>query len=85
MRVIQINEFGPPENMHMVERPDPRPGPGQVVVRVGASGVLSLATALRRGAGPAQFEQSLPMVLGRGAAGRVCTSTTAGQAATSPM
>ncbi len=39
MRVIEITRFGEPEVLHEATRPDPVPGPGEVLVRVHASGV----------------------------------------------
>jgi NADPH:quinone reductase-like Zn-dependent oxidoreductase len=39
MRALVITEHGPPEVLRVQERPEPEPGPGEVVVRVGAIGV----------------------------------------------
>jgi putative PIG3 family NAD(P)H quinone oxidoreductase len=39
MRAIEIAAFGPPDGLRVVERPDPVPGPGEVLVRVEAAGV----------------------------------------------
>lgn len=39
MKAIQIEEFGGPEVMNLVELPDPVPGPGEVLVRVNRVGV----------------------------------------------
>jgi putative PIG3 family NAD(P)H quinone oxidoreductase len=39
MRAICIAEPGGPEVLTLAERPDPKPGPGEVVVRVHAAGV----------------------------------------------
>src|SRR5262245_66020157 len=39
MRAIEIAEFGPPSVLRVVERPDPAPGPGEVLIDVAAAGV----------------------------------------------
>ncbi len=39
MRTVVCNEFGPPEQLVVEERPDPTPGPGQVVIEVKAAAV----------------------------------------------
>jgi NADPH2:quinone reductase len=39
VRVVEIAEFGPPEGLRIAERPVPRPGPGEVLIKVVAAGV----------------------------------------------
>lgn len=39
MRAIEISQPGGPEVLRLVERPTPRPGPGEVLIRVEAAGV----------------------------------------------
>lgn len=39
MRVIEISRPGPPEVLHLAERPAPAPGPGEVLIDVAAAGV----------------------------------------------
>jgi NADPH:quinone reductase len=39
VRVIEIAEFGPPDGLKVGERPMPRPGPGEVLIKVVAAGV----------------------------------------------
>lgn len=39
MRCVEIASFGPPEGMRVVERPDPVPAPGEVLIDVHAAGV----------------------------------------------
>jgi NADPH:quinone reductase len=50
VKAIRIHEFGPPEVMKWEDVPDPRPGPQQVVVRIGAVGVNPVETYIRSGA-----------------------------------
>jgi NADPH2:quinone reductase len=49
LKAIRVREFGPPENMRIEEIPSPRPGLGQVVVRVKAAGVNPVETYIRSG------------------------------------
>src|SRR5438105_13691141 len=39
MRAIQMSEFGGPEVLRVVELPDPRPAPEEVLIRVTRAGV----------------------------------------------
>src|SRR5438477_404681 len=49
MKAIRIREFGGPEVLQVEEVPDPRPAPGQVVVRVKAVGVNPVEAYIRSG------------------------------------
>jgi len=49
MKAIRVHEFGGPEVLKLEEVDDPRPGSGQVVVRVRASGVNPVDTYIRSG------------------------------------
>ncbi len=52
MKAVRIREPGPPDVLEAVEVPDPRPGPGQVLVRVRAAGVNRADLLQRRGLYP---------------------------------
>jgi NADPH:quinone reductase len=39
MQAIEISHFGGPEVLRLVQRPRPEPGPGEVLIKVAASGV----------------------------------------------
>src|SRR4051812_19022037 len=39
MKAIMVHAFGGPETLRIDEQPDPQPGPGQVLIRVAATGV----------------------------------------------
>lgn len=39
MRAVVVSAFGPPEGAVVVDRPEPEPGPGEIVVGVRAAGV----------------------------------------------
>ncbi len=62
---VQIAETGGPEVMHLVQRPDPVAGEGQVTVEVAAAGVNFIDTYHRSGL----YELPLPLVLGQEGAG----------------
>lgn len=49
MKAIRVQQFGPPEVMQLDEMPVPQPGPGQLLVRVQASGVNPVDTYIRNG------------------------------------
>ncbi len=68
MRAIQIDEFGGPEVMQVVELPDPVAEPGEVVVDVARSGVNFADTHATRNDYLA--EQQLPLIPGGEIAGR---------------
>jgi NADPH2:quinone reductase len=50
MKAIVVREFGDPSVMRLEEVTDPRPGPGQVLVRIKAAGVNPVETYIRAGA-----------------------------------
>lgn len=52
MRAVTAPEPGGPDALRLVELPDPEPGPGEVLVRVAASGVNRADVMQRRGLYP---------------------------------
>ncbi len=69
MRVAECAEFGPLDGLAIVERDDPVPGPGMVVVRVDAAGVNYVDALFVRG--EYQIKPPLPFVPGSEIAGEV--------------
>jgi NADPH2:quinone reductase len=67
MRAIQIKTTGGPEVMELVELQTPKPGAGQVLVKIEASGVNFIDTYLREG----RYAAQLPFTPGQEAAGTV--------------
>jgi NADPH2:quinone reductase len=67
MKAIQIHETGGPEVLQLAELPIPEPGPGQVLIRVEATGVNFIEIYFRKGV----YKASLPLVPGSEAAGTV--------------
>jgi NADPH:quinone reductase-like Zn-dependent oxidoreductase len=73
MYAVRLHAFGPPENLRYETAEDPRPGPGQVRIAVGAAGVHLVDTLMRAGTyggGPAPAPE-LPTIPGREVAGTV--------------
>ncbi len=68
MRAAIFHENGGPEKVLVEEVPRPRPGPGQVLVRVGAAAMNHLDLWVRRGIG---IETTMPHVGGSDVAGTV--------------
>jgi len=68
LKAIQIQEFGGPEKLELVELPDPEAGEGEVVVEVARSGINFADTHATRNDYLA--EQALPLVPGAEVSGR---------------
>jgi NADPH:quinone reductase len=68
MRAVQINEFGGPEVLEVVELPDPAPGEGEVVVEVARAGMNFADTHQRHNDYLAKAE--LPLTPGGEISGR---------------
>lgn len=69
MKAIQFDRFGGTEVLHEADIEVPRPGPGQVRVRVEAAGLNALDGKIRSGAMEAAFPTPLPSVPGHELAG----------------
>jgi len=69
MKAIRVEKFGEPEVMHLQEVPDPKVGPGQVLVGLKAAGVNPVDTYIRTGNYPPK--PALPYTPGWDGAGVV--------------
>jgi NADPH2:quinone reductase len=67
MKAIQILETGGPEVLQVADLPIPHPGPGQVLIRIEATGVNFIECYFRKG----QYKTALPFTPGSEAAGTV--------------
>ena len=67
MHAIEVAETGGPEVLSYVEKPQPSPGPGEVLIKAEAIGVNYIDTYFRSGSYP----RELPFVLGTEVAGTV--------------
>ncbi|MBC8106803.1 MAG: NADPH:quinone reductase [Anaerolineae bacterium] len=69
MQAIRVHGFGGPEVLKLDELPDPKPGPGQILMRVNAAGVNPVDTYIRSGKYAAL--PKLPYIPGTDAAGTI--------------
>lgn len=69
MRFVDLKSFGGPESMSVARAPVPRPGPGEILIRVEAAGVNRPDVAQRQGTYPPPKDAS--PVLGLEVAGEV--------------
>ncbi|HUE13673.1 MAG TPA: NADPH:quinone reductase [Planctomycetaceae bacterium] len=69
MKAAYITQTGPPDVIQYGELPDPKPGPTQVLVKVGAVSVNPIDTYIRSGAVPAPLK--FPYIIGSDLAGTV--------------
>lgn len=67
MKAIRVHEFGDPDVLRLEEVPDPKPGQGQVLVRIHAVGINPVDAYIRAGA--YTREAPLPYTPGTDAAG----------------
>jgi NADPH2:quinone reductase len=67
MRAIRVHEFGGPEVMRLETVDDPRPGPGEALVRLDAAGVNFADVYFRKGL----YKTTLPFTPGSEGAGTV--------------
>jgi NADPH:quinone reductase-like Zn-dependent oxidoreductase len=69
MKAVRIHRFGGPEVLQIDEVPTPEPGPGEILVRVGAASVNPVDYKMRKGEYPRPTERDLPAGLGRDLSG----------------
>jgi NADPH2:quinone reductase len=69
MKAIRVHQFGGPDVMKLEDVPDPKPGPGQVLVRLHAAGVNPVDAYVR--AGTYTISATLPFTPGSDGAGVV--------------
>lgn len=70
MKTVRFHQTGGPEVLIYEEVPDPKPGPGQVLIKVQAVGV-NFADVLRRRGDPYPMPSPVPFTLGGEIAGTV--------------
>ncbi|HEY7789774.1 MAG TPA: NADPH:quinone reductase [Vicinamibacterales bacterium] len=69
MKAVRVRQFGGPEVLVLEDLPDPKPGPGEVLVRLHAAGVNPVDTYIR--AGTYARKPPLPYTPGEDGAGTV--------------
>jgi NADPH:quinone reductase-like Zn-dependent oxidoreductase len=71
MRAIAIDEFGGPEKLKLVELPRPKPGKGEILIKVVAAGVNPVDYKIREGMLEALMPHAFPLIPGWDVAGVV--------------
>lgn len=71
MKAVVLHEYGGPSNLKYEDFADPKPGAGEVLIRVHGAGVNPVDWKIRSGAYQAMMPFSLPLILGFDFAGVV--------------
>jgi NADPH:quinone reductase-like Zn-dependent oxidoreductase len=71
MQAIVLKDYGGIEQLELRDVPDPKPGAGEVVVKIAATSVNPIDYKLRSGAVRGRMPLELPAILGRDIAGEV--------------
>lgn len=71
MKAVVLHEYGPPSKLKYEDFPDPKPGPGEVLVAVRATSLNPIDWKMRSGAAKDHFPVTFPAILGRDVAGLV--------------
>ncbi|MCH8862379.1 MAG: NADP-dependent oxidoreductase [Proteobacteria bacterium] len=71
MRAVYYEEFGGSDKLQIGDLPDPVPGPGEVLVRIGATSINPIDWKMREGVFECIFDHTFPIVPGWDMAGSV--------------
>jgi NADPH:quinone reductase-like Zn-dependent oxidoreductase len=71
MKAVVLHEYGGPSNLKYEDFADPKPGPGEVLLRVHAVSLNPIDWKMRSGSAKDRFPLTLPAILGRDLAGLV--------------
>lgn len=71
MKAAVLHEYGPPSKFRYEDAPDPKPGPGEILVRVSAASLNPIDWKMRSGVIRQMFPLNFPAILGRDLAGVV--------------
>jgi NADPH:quinone reductase-like Zn-dependent oxidoreductase len=71
MKAVVIHEYGKPSVLKYEDFEDPKPGPGEVLVRMQAASINPIDWKMRSGEAKGRFPVDFPAILGRDVAGVV--------------
>jgi len=71
LKAVQLHAYGGVDQLFYEDVPDPKPGPGELLVKVAATSVNPIDWKLRRGDRKDAMPLKLPAILGRDVAGTV--------------
>lgn len=71
MKAVQLHGYGDVDQLHYEDVPDPKPGPGEVLVKVISTSVNPIDFKIRSGAMKERMPVQFPVILGRDVAGEV--------------
>ena len=71
MKAVVLHEYGPPSKLKYEDFDDPKPGPGEVLIRVSAVSINPVDWKMRSGAAKDRFPVEFPGILGRDLSGVV--------------
>jgi len=71
MRAIVLEHYGPPSVLTLTTVADPKPGPGEIAVRMSGASINPIDFKQRSGVAKAWFPLEFPAILGRDASGTV--------------
>lgn len=69
MRAIELSDYGPVENFHLVDAPEPSAGPGEIRIKVAYAG-LRWGDIMQRNGKPAK-DTPVPFIAGQEVAGHI--------------
>jgi NADPH:quinone reductase-like Zn-dependent oxidoreductase len=71
MKAVVLHEYGGPSKLEYEDFEDPKPGPGEVLIRVQAISLNPIDWKIRSGAAKERFPVNFPVILGRDVAGLI--------------
>ena len=71
MKAIRIHQYGDVDQLVYEDAPEPRPGPGEVLIQLAATSINPIDWKILSGAMQQFMPQKFPLILGRDAAGTV--------------
>jgi NADPH:quinone reductase-like Zn-dependent oxidoreductase len=71
MKAVQLHSYGDVDQLRYEDVPDPKPGPGEVLVKVLSTSINPIDYKLRSGAMKERMPLQFPVILGRDVAGEV--------------